>query len=350
MSKILITGGSGFIGTNLIEHYEGQDVEILNVDWSPALNPAQEKYRVDADIMDGPRMVEIFQEFQPDAVVHLAARTDSDIHELDGDMDEYIQNTEGTQHILDAIKATPSIQRAVITSTQFVCKAGYIPKHDQDYDPYTLYGKSKVITEQLTREANLDCTWCLIRPSTIWGPWSLRYRDVMFPVMRKGLYFHPSKKDVYRSYGYVKNVVYQIHQMLTQPAEKVHEQVFYVGDEPVNLLEWVKSIAKHLTGKSVRVLPTGMVKGIALTGDIVTGVGGRFPLTSTRFNSMTQDYITPIEKTITTLGEAPYSMDEGVKEMVQWYDDVSHDIVKPPFRKAQRLGNSSEVSTSSLTT
>jgi GlcNAc-P-P-Und epimerase len=336
-SKLLVTGGSGFIGTNLIEYYEQRGVELLNLDWSPALNPAHEPYRIDADIMDAPRVKAIFQQFQPEAVVHLAARTDSDIPELDGDMDEYIQNTEGTQNVLDAIKDTPSILRAVITSTQFVCKAGYIPKHDQDYSPYTLYGKSKMITEQLTRQADLKCTWCLIRPSTIWGPWSLRYRDVMFPVMEKGLYFHPSKKEVYRSYGYVKNVVYQIDQMLSQASENIHEQVFYVGDEPVNLLEWVKAIAKELTGKPVRVLPTGLVRGIALTGDVITGVGGRFPLTSTRFNSMTQDYITPIEKTIATLGRAPYAMEEGVKEMVEWYQKVSADITKPEFRRAYRL-------------
>jgi GlcNAc-P-P-Und epimerase len=337
MNKLLITGGSGFIGTNLIEFYEEKGAHILNLDWSPALNPAHEKYRVDCDIMDVARVKAIFKDFQPNAVVHLAARTDSDIHELDGDIDEYIQNTEGTQHVLDAIKATPTILRAVITSTQFVCKAGYLPQHDQDYDPYTLYGKSKMITEQLTRQAGLSCTWCLIRPSTIWGPWSLRYRDIMFPVMRKGLYFHPAKKDVYRSYGYVKNVVYQIDQMLTQPAERIHEQVFYVGDRPINLLEWVKTIARHLTGKSVRILPTGVVKGIALTGDVLTGAGMRFPITSIRFNSMTQDYITPIDKTIDVLGEPPYSMEEGVKEMIAWYDEVSHDIIKPAFRKAERL-------------
>ena len=329
MKKIFITGGSGFIGTNLIESLIKRKISVLNFDWNPPLNPEHKEWWKDGDIMDYQALNEAVAEFQPDCLVHLAARTDTDIYDLEADLNEYIVNTQGTRNVLNVIKENPEIKRAIITSTQFVCEAGYIPKHDEDYMPFTLYGKSKMIAEQDTRKANLNCTWTLIRPSTIWGPWALRYRDVMFKVMRKGIYFHPSKKNVFRSYGYVKNVVHQIEQILQREEKLVHEQVFYVGDEPLNLLDWVKSISKELTGKKVRIIPTWIVKCIALCGDVLLKFGIGFPITSTRFNSMTKDYITPIDKTINAFGEGPYSMDEGVKEMIKWYFDKSMSIEKP---------------------
>lgn len=331
--KVLITGGSGFIGTNLVEHYLEEGISFLNVDWNPPLNPEHRPFWKEANIMDKSALQEIFSSYQPTVVIHLAARTDTDIYELDGDLNEYIQNTEGTKNVLDCIADTPGVARAVITSTMFVCQAGYLPEHDLDYKPFTLYGVSKQLTEQYTREANLSCTWTIIRPQTIWGPWSLRYRDVMFKVMRKGLYFHPAKKDVYRAYGYVKNVVWQIQQIVEAPKEKVHQQAFYVGDKPLNLLEWVQCVSRELTGKAARVIPTPIVKGIALTGDILKAFNISFPLTSTRFNSMTEDYLTTIDKTYRVFGEPPYSMEQGVKEIVAWYDGVSKEIVLAPYRK-----------------
>lgn len=324
--KILFTGASGFIGANFMEFLLEEGIEFINVDWNPPYNDAYRQYWKECDIMDFPKLLSIFQEFQPTAVVHFAARTDTDIYDLEGDIDEYIQNTLGTQHVLNCIKATPSVERTIITSTQFVCEAGYLPQHAQDYKPYTLYGKSKMLSEYYTRDAGLDCIWTIIRPSTIWGPWALRYRDVMFKVMRSGLYFHPSKKEVYRSYGYVKNVVYQIYSMLTSEPEKVHQQVFYVGDEPINLPAWVHTISKHLIGKKARVIPTAAVKSLAVTGDILRSLNISFPITSTRFNSMVKDYITPIDKTINAFGTPPYSMEDGVKEMVDWYFNQAEGV------------------------
>ncbi|MGH8572473.1 MAG: NAD-dependent epimerase/dehydratase family protein [Gammaproteobacteria bacterium] len=148
--------------------------------------------------------------------------------------------------LLQVVKEFPSIERIIVTSTQFVCEAGYQPRHDLDFKPYTLYGESKRLTEMATREAGLTCEWTIIRPTTIWGPWSLRYRDVMFKVMTRGLYFHPSKKVVVRSYGYVGNVVWQLERMLSAPREQVDGKVFYVGDRPFDLKVWVDAVSREL--------------------------------------------------------------------------------------------------------
>ncbi|MEL6674287.1 MAG: NAD(P)-dependent oxidoreductase [Bacteroidota bacterium] len=324
--KLLVTGGSGFIGTNLVEHFLSKGIELLNVDWNPPMEPSQRPYWEECDILDREKLIGVFQAFQPTHVLHLAARADTNEEE---NVDLYLQNTVGTQNVLDAVKSVSTIERFIATSTQFVCIAGYKPQHDQDYEPFTLYGKTKIVTEQLTRKADLDCAWTIIRPTTIWGPWSLRYRDVMFKVMKQGIYFHVSKRNVVRSYGYVKNVVWQIEQMLTVDREIVDQQVFYVGDKAFDLRVWVESISKELTGKNVRILPTWFVAMIAKFGDICKAVGVKFPITTTRFNSMTTDYVTFVDKTIETFGPAPYDMEAGIKEMIQWYNERSQGVPHP---------------------
>lgn len=104
--KVLITGGSGFIGTNLVEYYLEKDIAFLNIDWNPPLNPAHTAHWHECDIMDKAALQEIFSSYKPTVVIHLAARTDTDIYELDGDLSEYVQNTEGTINVLNCIKNT----------------------------------------------------------------------------------------------------------------------------------------------------------------------------------------------------------------------------------------------------
>lgn len=312
-----MTGGSGFIGTNAVTAFATDGHEIMNYSAHPPLDSATAPSWRRGDILDGEETLQAFREFQPEWVLHLAARADCD--ENTTVEEGYRVNTEGTKNILEAICATPSIERAIITSTQFVCGPGPLPQHDQDYFPATVYGHSKVITERLTRNADLRCCWTIVRPTNVWGPWHLRYRREFWRVLQRGLYAHPGHQPVIRSYGYVKNVVHQMRRILELPKEQVSGHTLYLGDRPANLLEWVNGFSQALAGRDVRTIPRPVMRTLALLGDIPTRVTGRaFLINSSRYHSMITPYDTPMAATFDLLGENPWTLHQGIDETVAW--------------------------------
>jgi nucleoside-diphosphate-sugar epimerase len=315
--RILITGGSGFIGTNLIDKLSSEGHTILNYSLHRPLNSAQTEHWRNGDILDAAATITAFQTFRPSHVVHLAARAECD--ENATVEQGFRANTEGTKNVLEAIRTTPSVQRVIVTSSQFVCAPGRLPTSDTDYFPETTYGQSKVITEKLTRQADLSCCWTIIRPTNIWGPWHLRYRREFWRVLQRGLYVHPGRQPVIRCYGYVKNVVHQICQILEASPEKIDRKTIYLGDPPTDLFNWVNGFSRLLTGRNVRVVPRGLMRALAFLGDIPSSITGRpFLINSSRFRSMTTNYVTPMERTFELLGDNPYSLEQGITETVQW--------------------------------
>ncbi|MGH8572474.1 MAG: NAD-dependent epimerase/dehydratase family protein, partial [Gammaproteobacteria bacterium] len=81
---VLVTGGSGFIGTNLMRSFIERGVHVLDVDWNPPLDLEQRPWWRWTDIMDQAATRMAFIEFQPTHVVHLAARADADEGGPDG--------------------------------------------------------------------------------------------------------------------------------------------------------------------------------------------------------------------------------------------------------------------------
>ncbi len=314
MMRVLVTGGSGFIGTNLIDTLLGSGIQLANLDINPPKKTQHTPYWLECDILDLNLTMSYFEKFQPTHFVHLAARTDT----LSNSLDDYKVNTEGTNNVLCCIKAIPTLQRVLITSSQFVFSPPGLPGDDEDYRPIGAYGMSKVISEKATRSAGLDCVWTITRPTNVWGPWHPRYPREFWLVLKKRLYFHPGGKPAIRSYGYVKNVVYQMMKILEAPAPIVNKRVYYLGDPPVPLIAWVNGFAMSITGRPARIIPKGLLLALAVTGTLLNGLGIRFPIALSRYRSMTEDYFTPMEATIKNFGLPPYSLEDGIKETVDW--------------------------------
>ncbi len=316
MEKILITGGSGFIGTNLIDHFESLGCNFINFDKAKPYKASQEKHWFNGNLLDIQTIRDAFEKYKPSIIIHLAARTDCDSNILE----EYIDNTSGTQNLVDIVKEFDCIKHVIITSTQYVYKSKIHPfqLHDNDYLPHTTYGKSKVITEEITRNADLKCAWTIVRPSNVWGPWHMRYPIELWKMINKGYYVHGSRKEVIRTYGYVKNIVHQINQIINAPIEKVNKKTYYLGDLPIDSYLWINGISKQLKNRSILRIPNSLFIIPAMIGDILKKIGINCPIYTTRYRNMIEDYYAPTNITINEFGLSHPDINQNIKETVKW--------------------------------
>lgn len=315
MRRIAVTGGSGFIGTNMIERLLKDGYrDLVNLDSRPPKEAEHRHYWKQCDILDRESLQQLLVEFAPTHVIHLAGRTD-----MEGKCEEdYAANHVGTENLVKIIEQLPSVERVVFTSSQFVVGPGKLPTDDLEFRPHTIYGQSKVLSEQAVRKANLSCVWTIVRPTNVWGKWHPRYPNEFWRVLKQGRYVHPGGKGVTRCYAYIGNVVQQICTILDSPSNLVDREVFYVGDAPIDLWDWTNAFSMELVGRPVKVVPRPVVRAIAKVGDGIIAMGGKFPIFTSRYRSMTQDYITPMEKTFERLGTPTIDLSKGVQETVAW--------------------------------
>lgn len=315
MEKLLITGGSGFIGTNLIEKLrkEGK-YELMSIDIvAPKIDSHKDIWK-QVDLRKADEVMEAVMAFMPDYVIALGARTD-----LNGKtLDDYNANIGGVKNVLVALEKVANLKRLIYASSMYVCEPGYMPKDFEDYAPHTLYGESKVETEKIIKAADPKYTWSIIRPTSIWGPWFGEPYNRFFHIVLKRMYFHMGKRACKKTYGYVDNAIYQIMSILNADAEKVNRKVFYLGDyEPYDITEWANEIAKH-AGIKIPNIPYFCFKLAGWFGDFLKLFGISFPMTSFRLHNMTTDNVHNLNPIKEIAPNLPVGREEGTVKTLEW--------------------------------
>ncbi|QDG68087.1 NAD(P)-dependent oxidoreductase [Pseudarthrobacter sp. NIBRBAC000502772] len=315
--RILVTGGSGFIGSNLVEKLVVQGHEVTNYDLQkPPRGTCAENW-LEGDITDAVTLAAAYEKVNPQIVFHLAARTD-----LHGKtLSDYLANTVGTQNVIDAGRNHSEPIHTFYASSRLVFAIDHQPAHILDYKTSTVYGESKVKSEELILEGSHGkSTWTIIRPTSIWGPgFGVPYRT-FFDVVNRGFFFNVRGADPKKSFGYIENSVHQLITLMHVKDGATHGKILWLTDDTdLGLRDWSEKIAKAFDRRRPSDVPMFFCRIAASVGDVLQRLGLQEPpLTSFRLRNMVTTVTYDSTETSELVGPLPFSVDEGTRRTVDW--------------------------------
>lgn len=315
MHKVLITGGSGFIGTHLVDFLLQKNFDVLNIDIQPPIDSMHLNRWSKISILDFHELDKKIKEFNPSYIVHLAAVTTQNADSLL----EFQVNILGTENIIRAANGLISLKKFIFTSSQYAITPGNDHSLNDEDIPYGLYGESKLIGEKLTKNLLSTGSWVIIRPTAIWGPWHAILSQGLWKQLAQRNYIHPRSDSAIKGYGFVKNSAWQIERIMSAPTDLTESNTYYIGDGNLNQKDWVNQFSVSLTGKSIRLVPKTIIQILSEVGEFLSFFGIEFPIFRSRFKNLITSNPVPLEPTIGIFGCPPFTLAEGVEETVNWF-------------------------------
>ncbi|PKK40059.1 dTDP-glucose 4,6-dehydratase [Clostridiaceae bacterium JG1575] len=331
---ILVTGGAGFIGSNfihyLIETY-GDQVEIINFDaltYAGNLENLKEvedlaNYRFEkGDITSSKEVARMFETYDVDLVVHMAAESHVDRSILDPEV--FIRtNVLGTYNLLMAAKRAWEVgpktyaagKRFVHVSTDEVYGSladdGSFFTETTPLDPHSPYSASKASSDLFVKAFGdtYGFPFCITRCSNNYGPY--QFPEKLIPLMihnaLKGLPLPVyGKGENIRDWLYVADHCKAID--LVSREGRLGEVYNIGGHNELRNIDLVKSILQKVR----EALPEGDPRAETITEGLIRYVADR-PGHDLRYAISPQK----IHQELSWLPETCF--DQGIERTIQWY-------------------------------
>jgi dihydroflavonol-4-reductase len=319
--KALVTGGTGFIGSHLVEALLQRGVEIRciirkasDLRWLKNLPVEVMK----GDCNDKISLAEAVKGI--DQIFHLAGVTKAIKEET-----YFLTNALGTENLIHAcLENNTHLQKFIYLSSQAAagpCWNGGLKKEFDRCEPVSPYGHSKRMGEELALAHSHELPLIILRPSTVYGP---RDRDVyaFFKLLSKKIKPCLYGQGQHFSLCYVQDIIQAI--LLASDAQESNGEIFFLSDGHDYSMDEIGDIFAQAMEIHAYCLPVPewMVFGIASLSEFLSKLTGNPPLINRgKVEEMVQkNWVCDITKAKTLLGYDPrIPLTQGVKLTYEWY-------------------------------
>lgn len=216
--RIMITGGSGFLGQYLIDAAP-DNAEVLSL-YNRHPLPHSSAKQLHVDLTEESKTAALLQEWKPDLVIHAAALSDTHACEERPELSHRI-NVYTTEHLAERCHhmGIP----IVFTSTDLVFDGIQPPYRPEDaVTPVSTYGRHKVEAEQVLRRRHPE--GIIARLPVMYGLPPEKRKNVLTALLHQWLAGQTPNlfTDEYRSMAYARDVAEGIYRIALHPGEVFH--------------------------------------------------------------------------------------------------------------------------------
>ena len=258
--KLLITGGSGYVGTRLTNYLlqNHKDLFIYNYDISffgddhlPVVN--KQYYYLKEDIRDPEKIEKAIRDNKIDIVIHLACISNDPTFELNSKISKII-NYDCFEHLVKISKKN-SVKKFIYASTSSVYGISNSPRVDETHElvPLTDYNKFKAMCEPiLNNYINDDFQGVTIRPATVCGFSEKMRFDLTVNILTNFAY---NKKIInifggeqYRPNLHIDDMCRLYELLIFSDTKRINGEIFNAGVQNLKVSEIASMVKKIVEG------------------------------------------------------------------------------------------------------
>ncbi|MDP3453188.1 MAG: NAD-dependent epimerase/dehydratase family protein [Bacteroidales bacterium] len=312
--NILITGASGFVGSNLSKYLSSNGYLVDSLDIVKNGSPFIRDFYLWSEL-------EGINFNLYDAVIHLAGKA-HDVRGKSGSEIYFNVNTGLTKVVFDKFLNSEAGSFIFFSSVMGVADVvdGDVLTEVVVPAPVCPDGESKMLAENYILEQSGEYAekmkhkrFYILRPCMIHGPGNKGNLNLLYKVVSKGVPWPLGQFENLRSFTFIRNLEFIIEKLMVGDIES---GVYNVCDDvPLSTNRLIELIGDSL-GKRASVwnLSSGFVKGVAKIGDYL-----HLPLNSLRLQKLSENYVVSNAKIKAALGidKLPVSSEDGMVETLK---------------------------------